>query len=266
MTLVALDRTLHEKPWGRTDLPARFGSNGRRIGEAWYAHPDRHLPLMVKWLFTSDRLSIQVHPDDELARIQGLAGGKEEWWFVIEAEPDANLAIGTKRALDAAELKAAALDGSLEQLMDWKPVKAGDWFHVAPGTVHAIGPGITLVEIQQNVDVTFRLFDYGRPRELHLDVGVIASDAKPYTDPRHGSVTPELATVGLSRGPSFSVFYGDSTGLAQRQGDPVWFIPIDGFVTVNGMDHGAGSVLYGQLEGPFEVTQDFRFLMASAAP
>lgn len=264
MTFVQLIRTLHEKPWGRTDLPAVFASGNRQIGEAWYAHPECDLPLLVKWLFTSERLSIQVHPGDEQARAMGLSGGKDEWWFVVEAEPGATLAIGTKRALDARELHAAALDGSLEQLMDWKPVKAGDWFHIAPGTVHAIGPGITLVEIQQNIDVTFRLFDYGRPRELHLDAGVEASDARPYCDPRHGSVAHGQTAISLSRGQAFSVSYGDSLSHAQLTGDAFWLIPIDGFVSLDGADFGAGSVLYGQNEGHLRTTSDFRYLLAFA--
>ena len=151
---------------------------GQRIGEIWYEAPDgRPLPILVKWLFTSEKLSIQVHPDDAQAKTRGLISGKEECWYIVDAEPDAVLGMGTLKALSDEELRTASLSGEIEQLMDWKPVTAGDYFYIPAGTVHAIGAGITLVEVQQYADVTYRLYDYGRPRELHLDDGVAVSDA-----------------------------------------------------------------------------------------
>src|SRR3546814_988628 len=95
---------------------------------------------------SSEKLSIQVHPNDEQARERGLPGGKEECWYILDAEPDAKLGIGLTRRLSGEELRAAALDGSIEQLMDWKDVKAGDFFFIPAGTVHAIGAGLKLVE------------------------------------------------------------------------------------------------------------------------
>ncbi len=158
-----LAKHLVEKPWGRTDIPAQFGDiNGRRIGEIWYEAPDgRPLPILVKWLFTSEKLSIQVHPNDDQARARGLPSGKEECWYIVDAEPGAVLGMGTTQPLNSAELRAASLSGEIEQLMDWKPVKAGDYFYIPAGTVHAIGAGITLVEVQQYADITYRLYDYG---------------------------------------------------------------------------------------------------------
>ena len=160
-----------EKPWGRRDLPAEFGSTGdRQIGEIWYEHPSGDdLPLLAKYIFTSEKLSIQVHPDDAHARHHGLSHGKSECWYVLDADEGAVLGLGLTQNLTSAEIRGAALDGSIEELLAWQPVSAGDFIFVPAGTIHAIGAGITLLEFQQNTDVTYRLYDYGRPRELHLD-------------------------------------------------------------------------------------------------
>ena len=148
-----------EKPWGRTTLPALFGTTeGRRIGEIWFeAAGEPDLPLLVKYIFTSEKLSIQVHPDDAQAQARGLAQGKSECWYILDAEPGATLGLGFGTALSPAALRAAALHGSIEDLMEWKAVAPGDFFLVPAGTVHAIGAGIALLEFQQNADVTYRL-------------------------------------------------------------------------------------------------------------
>ncbi len=184
-----LTRHFVEKPWGRTDISGAFGApTGQRIGEIWYEPQDNAaLPLLVKWLFTSEKLSIQVHPSDAQANARGMPSGKEECWYVVDAEPDARIGIGTLRPLDPQELRSASLSGEIEALMDWKPVQAGSYFYIPAGTVHAIGAGVTLVEVQQYADITYRLYDYGRldkgvARELHLDDGVAVSKAEPYAD------------------------------------------------------------------------------------
>jgi mannose-6-phosphate isomerase len=124
---VKLERRYAEKPWGRTTLLPMFDPPpGKRIGEVWFTGGGE-LPLLAKYIFTSERLSIQVHPDDEQARARGLARGKSECWTILEAEPGATLGLGLKREVDKDELRAAALDGSIEQLMDWKPVAAGEF-------------------------------------------------------------------------------------------------------------------------------------------
>lgn len=217
---------LVEKPWGRTDIPPAFGDmGGRRIGEIWYeSEGGAQLPLLVKWLFTSEKLSIQVHPNDAEAKARGLASGKEECWLIVDAEPDAVLGIGTTRPLDADELRAASLSGEIESLMDWKPVKPGDYFYVPAGTVHAIGAGIALVEVQQYADVTYRLYDYGRPRELHLGDGVAVSKAAPYADPRSGHAKGNMQLVD---GPHFRLWHveGDA-GLPTDTRR--WVVPLEG--------------------------------------
>lgn len=184
MSVTGLTTKRVEKPWGRRDLAPYFEdvpAASEKIGEIWFelrgpANPE----LMVKYLFTSERLSVQVHPDDASARARGHTRGKDEAWLVLAAEPGGTVGLGTVRPLDAEELRAAALDGSIEALLDWKPVKAGDFFYSPAGTVHAIGAGVTIIEVQQNVDLTYRLYDYGRPRELHLDDAVAVSEARPF--------------------------------------------------------------------------------------
>ena len=220
-----------EKPWGRTDLASIFGgSSGRRIGEIWFEHPAfQELPLLVKYIFTSEKLSVQVHPNDDEARDRGLARGKNECWYILDAEEGATLGLGLKSEVSAAELRASAIDGSIEQLMDWQPVKPGDFFYVPAGTVHAIGAGIMLLEFQQNSDVTYRLYDYGRPRELHLDDGIAVSQGTPYS--RFWS-RPAGEPVGavLHNGPHFSLVRSSSSeGIAASLSDRLrWVIPLKG--------------------------------------
>ena len=129
-------------------------------------------PLLVKMLFPNEKLSVQVHPNDEEARKIGLARGKTECWYVLEAEPAATVALGLKTGVSVDDVQAAIADGTLESKLEWLPVSVGDMVFVDAGTVHAIGPGVVLLEVQQTCDVTYRLFDYGRPRELHLDDGL----------------------------------------------------------------------------------------------
>jgi len=126
-------------------------------------------PLLVKLLFPDDKLSVQVHPDDAQAKAMGQQRGKTECWYVLEAKPGATIALGLRDGVTAPAVRAAVIDGTLEQLLQWVPVSVGDMFFVDAGTVHAIGPGVVLLETQQTCDLTFRLYDYGRPRELHVD-------------------------------------------------------------------------------------------------
>jgi mannose-6-phosphate isomerase len=233
-----------EKPWGRTDVPADFGDLGdQQIGEIWYERdgPDQ-LPILVKWLFTSEKLSIQVHPNDDQARARGLTSGKEECWVIISAEPGAVLGMGTKRTLDSDGLRAASLSGEIEQLMEWKPVKAGDYFYIPAGTVHAIGAGITLVEVQQFADITYRLYDYGRPRELHLDDGVAVSVAKPYDDERSGTAQGNMALVD---GPHFrlALLSENKDSIDFADAAYKWVVPLSGSVTVGDETAGVGDCL-----------------------
>ena len=176
-----------EKPWGRHTLWPGFADpapDGMPVGEIWFEAPSGHDPeLLVKYLFTSEKLSIQVHPNNAQARAKGFARGKDEAWVVLDAAPESTIALGTVRPLSREDLQTAALDGSIETLVDWKPVAAGDVIYSPANTIHAIGAGITLIEVQQNVDLTYRLYDYGRPRALHLEDGVSVSDPVPFVVP-----------------------------------------------------------------------------------
>ena len=198
-----------EKPWGRTDIPAEFGDmGGRKIGEIWFEDPDGDAAaLMVKFLFTSERLSVQVHPDDTAARASGYPRGKEECWLVLAAEEDAELGVGLLKDSDVSTLRDAALDGSIEQMIDWRPASVGDFVYNRAGTIHAMGAGVTVVEVQQNVDCTYRLYDYGRldngqVRALHLDDGLAVLSTTKHHEPRDCTV-PQSGTVKLVDGPHF---------------------------------------------------------------
>ena len=252
------------KPWGRTELPPPFEMrSGDRIGEIWFEYAGAPLDLLVKYLFTSEKLSIQVHPSDELAAAKGLPSGKEECWLVLDAEPGAVLGIGTHEALSPEELRAAALDGSLEALIDWKPVTRGDFYYIPAGTVHAIGAGVTLVEVQQNADITYRLYDYGRPRDLHLNDGVEAASAQPY--PRELSARVDLEGVlQLVAGPKFDLWLGSDWPLEGLSEEPAHLIPLSGSISVGGVTAPAGDCLICAPGARLDVANGTRLLVAQA--
>jgi mannose-6-phosphate isomerase len=205
-----------ERVWGRKNLAPYFAhEQNRPIGEAWFtceenatshgktlgellkqcpeilgtgadpSHPEI-CPLLVKLLFTRERLSVQVHPDDCYAGLHHKSLGKTEAWYVLESDPPGELGLGFRRLLTPQELKDAALSGEIDSLLDWRPVHSGDTIFVPAGTVHALGAGLTICEIQENSDITYRLYDYGRARELHLEHGLAVSKLGPHqltTDP-----------------------------------------------------------------------------------
>jgi mannose-6-phosphate isomerase len=173
-----LTPSLREKVWGRKRLEPWFPDSPLPIGEAWYVG-GRDLPLLVKLLFTSERLSIQVHPDDG----EGVLQGKTEMHHILEAEPGAAIALGFRRPITRERLREACATGEIEELVNWFPVKAGETYFTPAHTVHAIGAGIVLCEIQQNTDVTYRLWDYGRPRERHVDQAVAIADTGVHPGP-----------------------------------------------------------------------------------
>jgi mannose-6-phosphate isomerase len=136
----------------------------------WFVAPEEPR-LLVKFLFTSEKLSVQVHPGDSAA-----GPGKTEMWHVLRAAPDARVALGFERPISRDAARAAALSCEIEGLLRWIPAHPGDTFFVPAATVHAIGAGLALCEIQQYSDVTYRLYDYGRPRELHLEAALAVAD------------------------------------------------------------------------------------------
>lgn len=243
-TAVRLTARSIEKPWGRTDLaPWAEHPGGRAIGEIAYDAPGER-ELLIKALFTAERLSVQVHPDDAQARRLGLPRGKDEAWVVLAAERDAAIGLGLTETMDNATLAAAARDGSIEGKLAWHACRAGDVFFAPAGTIHAIGAGIVLIEVQQNLDLTYRLFDYGRDRELHVEAAVAAADARPW----HAAQEARALGGGrhsLVEGPSFVLERWRGEGLmrlAPPRDRPVWLTIVAGNGAVNGEACGAGEV------------------------
>jgi mannose-6-phosphate isomerase len=210
-----LNRHCLEKPWGRYDLPVRFGApHGQQTGEIWFRGeglPDQLNAVLVKYLFTSEKLSVQVHPTDEEARSVGLPGGKSECWFITHADEGATIGIGLHAPMTDDELHTAALDGTIEKALVWHKAAAGQCWYIPAGTIHAIGPGVTLVEVQQDNDITYRLYDYGRPRELHLDAAVAVAHAEPYDMALQ--TRPDGAATWLSRNPYFNLLHFNGGGV-----------------------------------------------------
>ena len=168
---VRLSPSPRVKPWGRTSLAPWFPNSDQRIGEVWY-ESEQELPLLIKLLFTSDRLSIQLHPDDG----EGVPRGKTEMWHILDAEPGAMIGLGFREPITRERLLKACRTREIEDLIRWLPVKAGETYFTPAHTVHAIGAGIVLCEIQQNSDVTYRLWDYGSDRELHIEQAIPIAD------------------------------------------------------------------------------------------
>jgi mannose-6-phosphate isomerase len=226
------------KPWGRDDLPAAFGTpTGEKIGEIWFEPPAALERLLIKYIFTSEQLSVQCHPSDAQTEAMGLGRqGKEECWLLLQAEPGARLGVGFDQEIDASALRAAIDDGSIEQLLTWHPVSSGDFFYIPANTVHVIGPGITLVEVQQNSDITYRLYDYGRPRELHVDQGLAVAKRGPYPASQHRKLK-QTGSVRLVDGPHFRLDRLDgppTAATAALYAGPLLVAPLDCTLEVEG--------------------------------
>lgn len=230
-----LPARLVERPWGRDELPPPFKvPSGQTIGEVWFEPPRGFAQLLVKHLFTSEALSIQVHP--------GGPDGKEECWLITAARPGATIGIGFRHPLSPDAMRAAVLDGSIAELLFWHPVKPGDFIHVPPGTVHAIGGGIELIEVQQNSDRTYRLYDYGRPRELHLDQGVAVALGAPH-DPALRSAVSESGNITLVDSANIRLDRIDNTAdpaLATAYPGLLLVVPLAGMIEVAGEPLGPG--------------------------
>jgi mannose-6-phosphate isomerase len=196
------------RPWGTHDLSPIYPNRRfeEKIGEAWLTGNDckiangplmgqtlaqvsenyqrelvgdaardpQRFPLLLKFLFPHEKLSVQVHPDDAQALRVGQPWGKTECWYVAHAKPGSQIALGLKPGVTVAELEQAIHEKRAEELLNWLNVYTGDMIYVSGGTVHTLGPGSVIVETQQQSDTTYRLYDYGRPRELHLKEGLAA--------------------------------------------------------------------------------------------
>ncbi len=200
------------RPWGMTDLAPIYPNHhfDQKIGESWLtgdnskvangalkgkslaeltkelgpelvgdAPADPHrFPLLLKFLFPAEKLSVQVHPDDVGAKAVGEPCGKTECWYVAHAKPGAKIGLGLKPGVTREQFAQSIKENRAEELLNWINVFQGEMIYVAGGTVHTLGPGSVIVETQQQSDTTYRLYDYGRPRELHLEKGIAAIKEK----------------------------------------------------------------------------------------
>jgi len=229
-----LQPSLHPKVWGRKRLSPWFADSEEAIGEAWYV-ADCDQPLLVKLIFTAERLSIQVHPDD------GEDGprGKTEMWHILEAEQGAQIALGFREPITRERMIEAAKTGEIEHLVRWIPVHAGETYVTPAHTVHAIGAGIVLCEIQQNSDVTYRLYDYGRRRELHLAQAAAVADLGVHS----GRVVEDEVRTKHFVTSQVEVKAGEEL-RAECEDCDLWII-LEGEGTIDGEPYRAGEVWQG---------------------
>ena len=241
------------KPWGVGDL--RPWSNARHdggtIGEIWYERPaEAASSLLLKLLFTSQPLSIQVHPDDASAHEMGLPHGKTEAWYVLSAAPEAKVALGLDRRLTPQQLQEAVEDGSISDLVRWQVVAPNDIVSIPAGTIHAIGAGLVIAEIQQRSDVTFRLFDHGRQRELHVGQAVAVADAGPFDLRALASRITDTRTLLVAN--AHFVFerldFAANSAWCLEAERETWLLAVGGGARVGSFDIATGDAIFVQAD------------------
>jgi mannose-6-phosphate isomerase len=266
MQLQRLQPRFLEKVWGSTRLEPWFESTGAKIGEVWFEGPEAlpitgELPILVKFIFTTEKLSVQVHPADDYAARHHNSRGKTEMWHVLAAEPGARITAGFRERVSVERLQAAALSGEIESLLEAHPASAGDTFFLPAGTVHTIGAGLVLCEIQQHSDLTYRLYDYGRPRELHLDHALAVTRREPHAA-RQTPKGDQLLSC-----PYFTVVRKRIEGaslLPPRPGGFELLIVTEGQGWIGGEPVRSGEVWYAPPRmQPLEVAGNFTLLVAS---
>ncbi len=212
------------------ELCRRYGRE--LVGET--ARETDRFPLLIKFLFPREKLSVQVHPDDDGARELGQPCGKTECWYVVSAEPGAQVGVGLKPGVNKQQFEQAIREVRAEELLNWIDIRPGELIYVDAGTVHAIGPGSILVETQQNSDTTFRLYDYGRPRELHVAQGLKVMKERTQA----GKVPPVKRQEGRTRLVESECFRVEKHSLRSRDD---WFL--------SGGDLAAGVAIVVGLDG-----------------
>jgi mannose-6-phosphate isomerase len=243
------------KPWGIVDLHPWNNArhDGKAIGEIWYKRPGSKAPetaLLLKLLFTSAPLSIQVHPDDAYARSIGLPNGKTEAWYVLSATPEAKVALGLKERVTPQQLRQASEDGSIADLVLWHAVSQGDAIFIPAGTIHAVGAGLVIAEIQQSSDATFRLFDHGRQRELHIANAIAVADAGPAKFRVIPARRTEMRTLLMSN-PHFGFERIDlvpNTDWCLEARHETWLLVIDGGAYTESFDVVKGDAVFARLD------------------
>jgi len=232
-----------ERVWGSTKLSPYFPDSSSKIGEVWFT-PGPTYPVLVKFIFTSERLSVQVHPDDAYAQRHEQSSGKSEMWHILDAQPGAAIAVGFREQVSPDRLTKAIDDGSIERMLNWVPVAPGQTFYMPAGVVHAIGEGVTLCEIQQNSDITYRLFDYGRGRELHVAKALDVLESGPYDAGRQLPVTCEYFATEMLSIASAETANSFDDGL---------LIALSGIGTVGGQPFKPGEVWHIVNRGELEI-------------
>ncbi len=211
--MIKLRSVLKNYLWGGRKLHGMYGreNNGDKISESWEVsvHPDgvseplaeylasnpkavdekgSAFPVLIKYIDAMQNLSVQVHPDDEYAQKYEGDNGKTEMWYIVQADEGAGIYCGFQRDTDKQEFLAKVQDGTVEELLNFIPVKKGDCFLIEAGTVHAIGAGCVICEVQQSSNVTYRVYDYnrrgadGKLRPLHVDKAVQVINFKKFED------------------------------------------------------------------------------------
>ena len=247
----------HSKPWGVVETrPWSDAADGTElIGELSFERSGAAAStptLLLKVLFTSAALSIQVHPDDDYARSIGLPNGKSEAWYVLSAGPDAKVAVGLKKPITRDQLRQAIADGGIAELVSWRPVKARDIVDVPAGTIHAIGADVVIVEIQQRSDATFRLFDYGRDRPLHVDhaLAMSTADVAP-SDAQSVRASPERTALVVNPHFCFErVSLAPESVWSLNAMRETWLFVVGGKARVGPIDVARGDAVFGQGECP----------------
>lgn len=251
------------KPWGRRNLPGVFsGVNDQPVGEVWFERPPPLAQILAKYLFTEDRLSVQVHPTASNS-ITGV--GKDECWLVTDAQPGARLAVGFREKVEAEAVCAGALDGSIMAMLRWIEVQPGDFIYVPAGTVHSMGAGLTLIEIQQNTDITHRLYDHGRDRPLHLEEAMASIIREPHPAELRRPVDPGVECVLLA-GPHFFLAQCigvPSTDLLARVPGAVQILPLDGSCAIDGVAVGPGESGWADHAARIDFSGNHRCLMVA---
>ncbi|HVW98538.1 MAG TPA: type I phosphomannose isomerase catalytic subunit [Mucilaginibacter sp.] len=225
------------------DLLEQF--KGELVGEKVYAHFGNIFPLLVKFIDANDDLSIQVHPNDELAKKRHNSFGKTEMWYVIEADPGSTLIAGFNRELTEQEYLDKFNSGHLTDVLNKEDVSAGDVFFLPAGRVHTIGKGLLIAEIQQTSDITYRIYDFdrvddkGNKRELHTEEALAAIDYKHYPEYKTRYQPQQNEPVELVSCPYFTTNLLDFTTGTERD-----YSALDSFV------------IYVCVEGEFTVNYD----------
>ena len=252
---IQLLSTRHAKIWGSTNLSPWFDANGEQIGEYWFSADQNQtslgvtlgelvdtygpsligsevklaeskgssgrFPILVKFLFTDGDLSVQVHPDDDYGWKHENSPGKTEMWYILRAEPGARIALGFKETASRTVVAKALESPAIMDLLQWVDAQPGQSYFVKAGTVHALGAGLAVCEIQQNSDITYRLYDYGRHRELHVDQSLAVADLHPHPGASKFEETESGST--LAKCPYFATQLLHFKNMRTAIGDPSRF-------------------------------------------